>query len=78
MTRRDLSALVGALLLTGLVIWLIYLFFARIWSGLPGWAVVPLSILIAVSAIGGPVWALLRLSDRAWKRATRGSDEPDP
>jgi hypothetical protein len=73
-TRRDLVALTGAVSLTAVLIWLLYLFFARIWVGLPAWAAVPLSILIAVGAIGGPVWALLRLSDRAWRRGRDAGD----
>lgn len=56
-----------ALVATVLLIVLLYLFFARVWTQLPAWAAVPVSILIAASAIGGPIWTLLRLSDRDWR-----------
>lgn len=64
MRARTLVAAVVAVAASGLLITLLYYFFARVWTQLPAWAAVPLSILIAASAIGGPIWTLLRLSDR--------------
>ena len=76
-TRRDLLAGVIAVLATALIIWLSYLFFSRLWSRLPPWAAVPLSIVIAATAIGGPIWTLLRWSEQRLQRSKKDTDGPE-
>ena len=64
MQGRDVVALLGALTFTLFLIVLLYLFFDRLWSVLPVWISVPVCILVAVLAIGSPIFTLVRISDR--------------
>lgn len=64
MQRRDVVALLGALLFTLFLIVLLYLFFNGLWPVLPAWISVPVCILVAVLAIGSPIFTLRRISDR--------------
>ncbi len=68
MDRRNVVALLGALLLTLLAIFLLYCFFDRIWPMLPVWVAVPLCILAAALAIGSPIYTLMRISDRMYRK----------
>ncbi len=68
MDRSNASALLGAASATLLAIFLLYCFFDRIWPILPAWIAVPLCILVAALAIGSPIYTLLRLSDRMYRK----------
>ncbi len=68
MNRRNVGALLGALLLTLLAIFLLYFFFERIWPVLPTWIAVPLCVLVAALAIGSPIYTLMRISDRMYRK----------
>ena len=71
MSRRDLVAVLAAVLMTLALIWLIYFFFSRYWAVWPPWVTVPLCIIGAVIAIGSPIHTLLRISDRMLEREAR-------
>jgi len=77
MTRRDATALAGAVCMTLGAVWLIYFFFSRYWSVWPPWVTVPICIIGAVVAIGSPIHTLLRISDRMLERQSRERAETD-
>lgn len=71
MNARERLALAGALVLTLLIGGALVWFVNTDWQRLPPWLVVILCLLLAVFAIGSPIWALARWSGRWLERQQR-------
>ena len=64
MKRRDVTAFILALAITAAIGWGGVYFVNVLWPVLPGWVVVIIFIIMAVSVIGYPIYALGKWSDR--------------
>ena len=71
LNRRDLGALLGALLFMAALAALLFVFFGYWWPLLPAWIAVPITVLVAVGAIGSPIYTLMKVSDRMLQRQQR-------
>lgn len=68
MQRRDISAFVGALLLTAATGWGLIYFVQELWPILPGWLAMLVCVLLAVIVIGYPIYSLAQWSNRYLER----------
>lgn len=75
--RRTVVAAAGALCATLVMIGLAYLLVAVWWRSLPVWLALPLCLLLAVAAVGSPIYTLLRFSQRSLQRRLQRSPGSD-
>lgn len=69
MQRSDILAFLVSLGITGLLLWGLVYFINEWWARLPKVVALSICILLAVVAIGYPIYALARWSDRYLERA---------
>ncbi len=72
MQRSDILAFLVSLGITGLLLWGLVYFINEWWARLPKVVALSICILLAVVAIGYPIYALARWSDRYLARTTQG------
>ncbi len=72
MNRKDIVGLLAAFAVTaGLFLGLWY-FLANYWGSLPAWLAIGICVLVAVAAIGSPIYTLARISNRMMEASRDG------
>ena len=71
MSGKDILGLLASLAVTLCLFLGLWYFLANYWGSLPAWVAIIICVLVAVGAIGSPIYTLARISNRM---LDRGSD----